>query len=81
MKTLRRAEDRVYLCEEWLTPRVQCLQKIPYGRWQIGRFTCFSCGERQAQAVRHTIAPINKSNPMVITDPELLKQLNPKRTI
>ena len=44
------------------------------------RPTCMSCGEAAARAVKHTIAPLNKSNYMLFTDPELLKQLNPKRT-
>jgi hypothetical protein len=38
------------------------------------------CGEKAAQKKRHTVAPMNKSNYMLITDPTLLKQLNPKRT-
>ena len=42
--------------------------------------TCHKCGEILAKDKRHTIAPINKSNYMVITDLEMLKQLNPKRT-
>jgi len=42
--------------------------------------TCMSCGEKAARRVHHTIAPMNKSNYMLFTDPELLKQLNPKRT-
>ena len=42
--------------------------------------TCMSCGEKAARAVKHTIAPMNKSNYMVFTDVSLLKQLNPKRT-
>jgi hypothetical protein len=36
-----------------------------------------ACGEILARKVQHTIAPMNKSNYMVFTDPELLKQLNP----
>jgi hypothetical protein len=39
-----------------------------------------SCGETAAKNVRHTIAPMNKSNYFYIADTELLKQLNPKRT-
>jgi hypothetical protein len=39
-----------------------------------------SCGEKAARAVKHTIAPLNKSNYMVFTDATMLKQLNPKRT-
>jgi hypothetical protein len=39
-----------------------------------------ACGETLARQVRHTIAPMNKSNYMVFTDASMLKQLNPKRT-
>jgi len=38
------------------------------------------CGETIAQRVKHTIAPMNKSNYMLISNMEELKQLNPKRT-
>jgi transcription elongation factor Elf1 len=44
------------------------------------RLSCMSCGEAQAQQKKHTIAPLNKSNYMLFTDAEMLKQLNPKRT-
>lgn len=44
------------------------------------RPTCAECGEKLAQRVKHTIAPLSKSNYMLFTDPEMLKQLNPKRT-
>jgi hypothetical protein len=40
-----------------------------------------ACGDKAARQVRHTVAPLNKSNYMLFTDPELLKQLNPKRTM
>jgi hypothetical protein len=42
--------------------------------------TCMDCGETAAKQVKHTIAPMNKSNYMLFTDVSLLKQLNPKRT-
>jgi hypothetical protein len=41
---------------------------------------CLPCGEVAAKKVKHTIAPLNKSNYMVFTDTALLKQLNPKVT-
>jgi hypothetical protein len=43
---------------------------------------CAGCRETNAQAVRMSwcVAGINKSNLMLITDREILKQLNPKRT-
>ena len=68
-------EDRRYLCTHCYGGHVE------YRRWKAGYTTCLPCGDEIAKARKHTIAPINKSNPMVITDPELLKQLNPKRTI
>lgn len=55
---------------------------INTARYQLGYSTCLPCGDLQAKqkAAKRTIAPINKSNYMFITDPEQLKQLNPKRT-
>ena len=44
------------------------------------RPTCIACGEMIAQRVKHTVAPINKSSYMLISNTEELKQLNPKRT-
>jgi hypothetical protein len=44
------------------------------------RMVCHKCGDALAKQRKHTIAPLNKSNYYYIHDPELLKQLNPKRT-
>lgn len=49
-------------------------------RLRLGYTTCLTCGEKAARAVRHTIAPLNKSNYIMVTDMTMLKQLNPKRT-
>jgi hypothetical protein len=38
------------------------------------------CGEKIAKERKFTVAPLNKSNYMLFTDMEMLKQLNPKRT-
>lgn len=46
----------------------------------LGYTTCMPCGEKAARAVKHTIAPLNKSNYVMVTDLTMLKQLNPKRT-
>jgi hypothetical protein len=48
----------------------------------IGYAVCLDCGEELAKdkSKLYTIAPINKSNYMLITDLAMLKQLNPKRT-
>jgi recombinational DNA repair protein (RecF pathway) len=61
---------------------VNCLNPIvPKQRYtKLALKTCLNCGDHKAKQRRHTIAPINKSNYMLITDLELLKQLNPKRT-
>ena len=55
-------------------------ERVPPARARLGYRSCLSCGEANAKAVRHTVAPMNKSNYMLFTDTELLKQLNPKRT-
>ena len=48
-------------------------------RANAGYNRCMPCGDAQARASIRTIAPINKSNYMLITNPDDLKQLNPKR--
>jgi hypothetical protein len=58
----------------------RCGDDVPAGRAALGYCTCLRCGEADARAVRHTTAPLNKSGYMLITDPALLTQLNPKRT-
>lgn len=49
-------------------------------RRHMARPTCMACGEILARKMQHTIAPINKSSYMLISNMEELKQLNPKRT-
>jgi PHP family Zn ribbon phosphoesterase len=44
------------------------------------RPTCMTCGEKLARQVKHTVAPLNKSNYYYISSMETLRQLNPKRT-
>jgi hypothetical protein len=53
--------------------------RVPPARAKLGYASCIPCGEKLAKQVRHTIAPMNKSNYILITDPSILKQLNPKR--
>lgn len=55
-------------------------ERVPTARAKLGYKTCMSCGETAARAVKHTVAPMNKSNYMLFTDISMLKQLNPKRT-
>jgi ribosomal protein L37AE/L43A len=66
-------EDARYLC-------VVCGGYIAHERYRLGYKTCLQCGEAAARNKKHTIAPINKSNYMYISDLSQLKQLNPKRT-
>lgn len=66
-------EDTKYLCPE-------CGGYVDYQRVKLGYRLCIDCGEYHARQVKHTIAPINKSNYMYISDLSQLKQLNPKRT-
>lgn len=72
-------EDRRFICTccYWeQVPVARAMRCIADGV----AITCAPCGDQIAKQVKHTIAPLNKSNYMVFTDIELLKQLNPKRT-
>lgn len=61
---------------------IYCDSAINPARYQLGYSTCLSCGEHIAKDARKlwTVAPMNKSNYMLVTNPDMLKQLNPKRT-
>ena len=61
----------------------QCGDAVPAARVALGRRLCLPCGEEAARDERRswTVAPLAKSNYMLLTDMSLLKQLNPKRTI
>jgi hypothetical protein len=61
---------------------VCCGDEVAHARAQLGYRVCLFCGEEQARQERMSwcVAPLNKSNYMLITNPTLLKQLNPKRT-
>jgi hypothetical protein len=58
-------------------------ERIPPARYKLGYRTCMSCGEVQAKQESRQKAsmciPINKSTPTYISDPKLLRHLNPKR--
>jgi ribosomal protein L37AE/L43A len=55
-----------------------CGTSYPDERKSIGYDTCTSCGEVQARKRKHCIAPMHKSNYMVITNLVDLKGLNNK---
>ena len=57
-----------------------CGEEFSPKRRKIGYTLCLPCGDQKARQTKHTIAPMNKSNYMFITDLSILKQLNPKRT-
>lgn len=57
-----------------------CGDDVDYRRWALGYKFCLDCGNTLALQRKHTIVPMNKSNYMLVTDYDLLKQLNPKRT-
>lgn len=59
----------------------ECGEEVDARRIALGYQTCLRCGDVEAKKRKFTIAPINKSNYMMITDLTQLKQLNPKRTI
>jgi hypothetical protein len=47
-------------------------------RYKLGYTTCLKCGEVDARKTKHTIAPMHKSNYMVITNKLDLQGLNNK---
>ena len=47
-------------------------------RFNAGYAICLTCGEREAVKRKHTIAPMHKSNYLVITNLDDLKGLNNK---
>jgi ribosomal protein L37AE/L43A len=51
-------------------------------RLAIGYAICMPCGDDLAfkANTKRTVVPMNKSNYMMVTDMNILKQLNPKRT-
>lgn len=60
-----------------------CLELIHPARYALGYKFCLACGDREAVRQRKLwcIAPIsNKAGYTRVTDYELLKQINPKRT-
>lgn len=61
-----------------MTQCTYCGGYIAAGRWQLGYRTCLECGEQDARQVTRTVAPMHKSNYMLITDMHDLEGLNNK---
>jgi len=59
-----------------------CGEPYELGRMKLGFAVCLDCGDELAKAsnASRCVVPLNKSNYMLVTDYEILKQLNPKRT-
>lgn len=57
---------------------IKCGDHVLDARYRLGYQTCLKCGEAIAKETKHTIAPMHKSNYMVITNREDLKGLNNK---
>lgn len=60
-------------------PCRNCGDDIDLRRWSLGYKHCLACGETLAKQVKHTIAPMHKSNYVLITDTDLLRGLNNKQ--
>lgn len=58
---------------------IVCGDIVIHERWALGYKVCLSCGEIAARQVRHTIAPMHKSNYMLITDLADLRGINNKQ--
>lgn len=56
-----------------------CGHAVGDGRAALGYRTCLACGDREARSRRRVVAPLNKSNYVLITDMADLARLNPKR--
>ena len=61
-------------------PCPQCGDPVPAARVALGRRLCLLCGEEQARHERASwcVAPLHKSNYMLLTDKEDLKGINNK---
>lgn len=59
---------------------IKCGEEFARGRYTLGFRTCLLCGEEDAKAERKswTIAPLHKSNYMLLTNKEDLKGINNK---
>ena len=57
---------------------IKCGDHVLHQRYKLGYTTCLKCGEVVAKETKHTIAPMHKSNYMVITNKLDLQGLNNK---
>ena len=57
---------------------IKCSSHVLQARYQLGYKTCLKCGDEIAKQRKHTIAPMHKSNYVVITNQDDLHGLNNK---
>lgn len=60
---------------------IRCGESFSAARFALGYHTCLGCGDAAAVSARNSwcVVPMHKSNYVLVTDPDVLKQLNPKR--
>jgi predicted nucleic acid-binding Zn-ribbon protein len=60
---------------------IRCGESFSTARYSLGYQHCLQCGDALAVTARRnwTVVPMHKSNYVLVTDPDVLKQLNPKR--
>lgn len=57
----------------------RCGDLYPAARARLGYDVCLPCGDKRAHMVSWAAVPLSKSNYVLVTNMEELKQLNPKR--
>ena len=55
-----------------------CDEQYSTERWRLGYKHCMPCGEKLSRETVRTVAPMHKSNYMLITDMNDLKGINNK---
>jgi ribosomal protein L37AE/L43A len=55
-----------------------CDEEYSTERWRLGYKHCMPCGEKLSRETVRTVAPMHKSNYMLITDMNDLKGINNK---
>jgi len=68
------------MLKQYIPRCFSCGDTYDLERMQLGYAVCMPCGNDLAKERKFTVAPLNKSNYVLITDLQTLKQLNPKRT-
>ena len=68
------------MLKQYIPRCLSCGDTYELERMHLGYAFCMPCGNDIAKERKFTVAPLNKSNYVLITDLSHLKQLNPKRT-